>query len=91
MKLLIIWLLNLFDYICTIYTINLYGIDMELNPMMRYLFNYPILCGVVKLGIPLITCVLIYLTRENKIIKVLTWLLLLFYGAIAVHHLINLT
>lgn len=89
MKLLIIWLLNLFDYIMTIYYVGKYGIWIEANPLMRELLSYPFLAFIVKIGVCTITCALCYMVKDKPIIKIATWVLLIFYAYIAIHHLLQ--
>ena len=89
MKLIIIWLLNLFDYIATLYFINNYGLWVEQNPLMRELLPNPVLTFIVKMGIPTLCCVLCYLVKDKPIIKIATWALLIFYAYVAIHHIIN--
>lgn len=89
-KLIIIWLLNLFDYICTYHITGKYGLDVELNPLMRFLLPNPLLAFVVKMGVTTITCILCYMVKDKPIIKVMTWFLLIFYVYIAIHTIFNL-
>ena len=89
MKLLTIWLLNLFDYIMTLYLIGKYGIWIEANPLMRELLLNPPLAFIVKMGVCTIMCILCYMVKDKPIIKFATWVLLLFYAWVAVNHLIN--
>ena len=49
MKYLIIYLLNLFDTIVTLYWTHLHGIQTEINPLMRWALTNPIVFVVVKL------------------------------------------
>lgn len=91
MKLLIIWLLNLFDYIMTIYYVGKYGIWIEENPLMVNLISLsPILAGIVKILICTVMCALCYIVKDKPIIKFATWGLLLFYFWVAIRHLINI-
>jgi hypothetical protein len=41
MKYIIIAILNLIDYILTVYWTNLHGIQAEINPIMRGAFSTP--------------------------------------------------
>lgn len=49
MKYIIIAILNLFDYGVTVYWTNLYGIEAEINPIMRGALAEPWVFAVVKL------------------------------------------
>lgn len=46
---IIIAILNLFDYGVTVYWTNLYGIEAEINPVMRGALTIPWVFAVVKL------------------------------------------
>lgn len=87
-KLIIIWFLNLFDHIMTIYYVGKYGIGIEENPVMRELLNYPILAFIVKIGTCTVMCVLCYLVKDKLAIEIATWALLIFYAWVAINHLI---
>ena len=43
---LIAYLLNLIDYLFTIYYIDLYGVEIEANPIMRWCFEHDIAWAV---------------------------------------------
>lgn len=49
MKYILIYLLNLADYALTVYWTGLYGIEHEINPLMRYALSEPWMFAVVKL------------------------------------------
>lgn len=48
-KYIIIYLLNLIDYFATIYCTNLYGIEMEINPLMRSALSEPWKFAFIKI------------------------------------------
>jgi hypothetical protein len=87
MKLLIIWLLNLFDYIMTRHYITEYGIAIEQNPIFVYLYEHN-LAFIIKMGATTLTCILCYIVRDRPIIKAMTWGLLIFYSYIAIHQIL---
>ena len=49
MKYILIYLLNLADYALTVYLTGLYGIECEINPLMRHALSEPWMFAVVKL------------------------------------------
>lgn len=49
MKYILIYLLNLADYALTVYWTGLYGIECEINPLMRYALSEPWMFAVIKL------------------------------------------
>ena len=48
--LFITYILNIIDYIWTLYWISLYGADIEANPLMRWCFENNI-AGFIKIGV----------------------------------------
>ena len=48
-KYIIIYLLNLIDYFTTIYCTNLYGIETEINPLMRSALSEPWKFAFIKI------------------------------------------
>lgn len=88
---IIIWLLNLFDCISTYIGVQRLGLDLEQNPIAKALLPNPVLFFVVKIGTLTLTCVLIYLTRKNKIVKISSWLLFAVYLYVAIENTIMLT
>ena len=87
MKLLIIWLLTLFDYIMTRHYIAQYGIAIEQNLIFAWLYEHN-LAFIIKMGVTTITCILCYIVRDKPIIKAMTWGLLIFYSYIAIHQIL---
>lgn len=64
------------------------GIMIEDNPLMRELFSIsPFLAFIVKMGVITLCCVLCYLVKDKPIIKIATWVLLIFYIIIAINHI----
>lgn len=64
MKYILIYILNLADYVLTLYLTNLYGIECEINPLMRYALTEPWIFAVVKLL--LFPLLLIWMWRKKK-------------------------
>lgn len=64
MKYILIYILNLADYVLTLYLTNLYGIECEINPLMRYALSEPWIFAVVKLL--LFPLLLIWMWRKKK-------------------------
>lgn len=46
----IAYILNVIDYFITFYWVNLYGVDVEANPLMRWCFENNI-AGFIKIGV----------------------------------------
>lgn len=51
MKYILIYLLNLADYALTVYWTGLYGLEHEINPLMRYALSEPWMFAVIKLAL----------------------------------------
>ena len=89
-EIIAIWFLNLFDYIMSLYYIGKYGIAVELNPIMRWLFAHSPLDFIVKIGAVTICCVTLYLLRDYTIMKIAAIISLVIYAFVAIVHLTNL-
>lgn len=64
MKYIIIYLLNLADYALTVYWTGLYGIECEINPLMRSALSVPWIFAAVKLV--LFPLLLLWMRRRKK-------------------------
>lgn len=87
MKLLIIYLLNLFDYIMTAIQINKYGTGIEANPIMRACAINGGFFFVIKVLFVGFMVLLMWYYKDLKISKYGSWLLLAVYGALAIYHI----
>ena len=87
MKYIIIYFLNIFDYICTRYQVDRYGIEVEANPLMRWLMQDPHIFLSIKVTLVNILLLFIYDHREERVAEIGTWLLLIVYGALALYHI----
>lgn len=87
-EIVILWFLNLFDYIMSKYYIGKYGLIFEMNPIMRFLFANPPLDFVVKIGVVTICCEVLYFLREYKVAKFGAWVLIVLYTCVAITHII---
>lgn len=63
MKYILIYLLNLADYAITVYWTGLYGIEAEINPLMRHALSEPWVFAVVKLV--LFPLLLLYMWKKK--------------------------
>jgi len=80
---LFIYLLNIFDYLCTMFWVNKYGIEIEANPISRFFIQNNLL-GFVKIVI--VGILLYYIEKKNKF-KKLNIFLLIIYLMLAVYHI----
>lgn len=84
---IITYLLNIFDYICTTYWAKKYGVEIESNPIGRWLFEHNVawLFKIVIIGIICLAMVHFYNTYEW--LKYAVYALLGVYSAITAYHL----
>lgn len=88
MTLFIAYLLNIIDYLFTSHWVNLYGISIEGNPPMRWLFEND-LAGIVKIFI--VGGVFLLLGWLFKRYPKYKWTSLIpttVYGLIVIYHLV---
>lgn len=86
-RLIITYLLNLFDLAMTTLWVKLYGIDAEANPIGRWLFENN-LAGVVKIFVVGALLLLLgYLLKRYPKYKYVALLLCVVYAIIAMYHL----
>lgn len=86
-RLIIAYILNLFDLGMTQYFINKYGISIEGNPIGRWLLGHPILLLIWKLGLVAILLLVIYHFRNNRVANIGSWIILGVYIALAIYHI----
>lgn len=86
-KLLIIWLLNLFDYIMTLRQVNKYDTEIEANPIMRLAMHNTVLFFIVKIVFVTLWLLVLWHYRDTKMCKIGSWVLLAVYGAIGIYHI----
>lgn len=89
-SLIIIYILNIIDYFQTIYGINLFGLDIEGNPIARFLLENN--CGwIVKfIAVPIILVTLGVLVRIDKKQSWVVYVLLVFYLFVVTNNFIAL-
>ena len=85
---LTIYLLNIFDLICTTYLVSKYGLDIEANPIGRILLKSTALVIFYKVFIVAGSLYVMYKNSSNKLTVVLSWAVLFVYAALLLYHLI---
>ena len=93
-RLIIAYLLNLFDLAMTTYWVNRYGIDAEANPVGRWLYENCLAVPVKALGVGLLFVILYNAVkcRDNGLERsfqwwdLASWVVLVVYGALALYH-----
>lgn len=89
MKTLIIaYMLNLFDLICTNYWISLYGLSVEANPIGRWLYQNHLAAPVKVFGVGGLLIVLYHALKKHPQWNWTSWLLLAVFGVLAIYHIV---
>lgn len=86
-RFIIIYALNLFDLIATLYFTHLFGNDIEGNPLGLWLLENKPLLYAYKVAIIGLLLVFAY-KCSKKITVVCSWVLLGYFTALNVYHLI---
>ena len=86
--LLIAYALNIIDYAFTAYWVNLYGTDIEANPLMRWAFENDCACAVKILGVGALMAVVGVCIRYKPKLAWSGWVLLVAYAAVTVYHIV---
>lgn len=84
---LIAYLLNVFDAFATWVWFTRYGIEIELNPVGRWLLENGLMC-VFKLGVVGLLLLFLYANRDRTASVVGAWVVLIVYACICVHHVL---
>ena len=88
-RLYLTYFLNLLDLCLTLYLINLYGIDIEANPIGVTMLQNPIIAVLYKvLGVGLCLWVL-YKFRGHRIAQIGSYAVLAVYVGLTVYHVIG--
>lgn len=87
-RLIIAYLLNLFDLICTNYWISLYGLSVEANPIGRWLYQNHLAAPVKVFGVGGLLIVLYHALKKHPQWNWTSWLLLAVYSIIAIYHIV---
>ena len=86
-RFVITYLLNLFDLLCTLHWVNLYGIGIEANPIGRWLISTNLAIPVKTIGIGACFIALYAGVKRYPRWNWTGWLVLGVYGVLAVYHL----
>lgn len=86
--LLIAYILNLLDYAITAYWVNLYGTDIEANPLMRWAFENNVAWAVKIFAVGALMALVGYLVKRYHKCAWSGWVLLVAYSALTVYHIV---
>ena len=84
---LIAYLLNVFDAIATWVWFTRYGIEIELNPVGRWLLENGFMWGF-KLGVVGLLLLFLYANRNTTASVIGAWVVLIVYACICVQHVL---
>ena len=84
--LLIAYALNIIDYAITAYWVNLYGTEIEGNPLMRWAFENNIAWAVKIFAVGGLFALVGYLVKRYNKFRWAAWVLLIAYAAIVIYH-----
>lgn len=84
---LIAYLLNVFDAVATWVWFKRYGIEIELNPVGRWLLENGLM-RVFKLGVVGWLLLFLYANRDTTASVVGAWVVLIVYACICVQHVL---
>ena len=82
--LIIVYALNIIDYIETLYVINRFGIGVEVNPIGRFLFENNLAWAVKIIVMPIILALMGFLIKIDKRNIWVAYILLCVYLAVVV-------
>ena len=93
LRLFTTYLLNLFDLAMTTHWVNLYGLEVEGNPVGRWLYKSGIVYPAKIVGVGLLLWLLYEAaakidTPKYKWWDLTSWAVLAVYGFVAVYHII---
>jgi hypothetical protein len=86
-RLIITYALNLLDLIATTRLVQKYGIEIEANPIARWLYQTGAAYAAKIVGVGLLLLVLYHALKARPEWGWVSWLLLAVYGALALYHI----
>lgn len=95
-RLIIAYLLNLFDLLCTSHWISKYGLDIEGNPIGKWLYQNHLAVPVKVFGLGILFVILYAaikhrdkgLDNTTQWWDIASWLVLIAYALLAIYHVI---
>lgn len=86
--LLIAYALNIIDYLITLRWVNLYGTEVEANPLMRWAFENNVAWAVKIFAVGALMAVVGVCIHFKPKVAWSGWVLLVAYAAVTVYHII---
>jgi hypothetical protein len=84
--LVILYILNLTDYLQTVYAISNFGLAAEVNPVMYYLFENNCAWVLKLVIIPIVLVITYWALKQLKSGTWLVWLITGFYLLLVIHN-----
>lgn len=81
------YLLSLFDLFATLRLVKKYGVDVEGNPLGRWLLAHPVFLYVYKIGIVGVGIFILWMKQDLLLCQVGIWIVFIVYLLIFLYHL----
>ena len=86
--LILTYLLNILDYIFTLYWVRKFGIEIEGNPIGRWVFSHNIAWAVKFLAVGGLLALLGYFIKSNPQTAWTAYIMLAVYAAVCIYHIV---
>ena len=88
-RLLVTYILNVFDWVCTTVFVNMFGTEIEGNTLMRSAFENGLVNAYKLIGVAIL-CAFLYYFKDKyaKLVNISSWLVFGVYSALAIYHLV---
>ena len=80
--------LSFIDLIFTLQFVHKYGIEIEVNPVGRWILSENWRIFIFKVVFVLFGLFVLWIFRERKLAQIASWIVLIAYSFLAVYHLI---
>lgn len=88
-RLLVTYILNVFDWVCTTVFVNMFGTEIEGNTLMRYAFENGLVNAYKLIGVAILCAILYYFKdKYTKLVNISSWIVFSVYSALAIYHLV---
>lgn len=85
-KLIVIYILNIIDLIATMLLVKRFGLEIEGNPIGKWLIETNLVWFVKVVGVG-VALLLLYKFKNNKLAIVGSWITLITFSLLAVYHI----
>ena len=87
-RIIITYVLNIFDLCMTLYYTKKFGLDIEGNPIGRWILSEPYRIAISKVVLVALLLFVLWIGRKHKVATIGSWITLGVYIALAVYHII---